>query len=73
MLELKFSGYIIANFFIWKIQGHDFNQLFQTHESITVAMNVIAYEPSLAVVRQFLARNKEVGKGFCHISHRGGI
>ena len=54
MLELKFSGYIIANFFIWKIQGYDFNQLFQTHESIT-----IAYEPSLAAVRQFLARNKE--------------
>ena len=66
MLELKFSGYIIANFFIWKIQGHDFNQLFQTHESITIAMNIIAYEPSLAAARQFSAGNEEkrVGKSF---------
>ena len=39
---------------------------FQTHESITIAMNVIAYEPSLAAARQFLAGNEEkrVGKSF---------
>ena len=62
---------LLQTFSFGKFRAMILTNFFQTHESITIAMNVIAYEPSLAAARQLLARNKEwhVGKGFCHMSH----